>query len=156
MPTPDESTELTIYYPPASGVVIDLTDTRQVSSVLRELQDWQGEQLRYTIRALQEALIAEADRQGRYTIRHGDLEVTVDGPDVCTHEYSDVPEMLAKLEAAGLPAERSDELATPVTTWKVNRKVLDVVSKNQAYAEIIAQHHRAVPKTRRASVRMTR
>ena len=156
MPTPDESTELTVYYPPAAGVVIDLTDSRQVSQVLRELQDWQGEQLRYTIRALQEALVAEADRQGRYTIRHGELEVTVDGPDVCTHEYWDVPEMLAKLEAAGLPAERSDELATPVTSWKVNRKVLDSVCKNQAYAAIVEQHHRAVPKTRRASVRVTR
>ena len=155
MPTP-ESTELVIRYPPAAGVVIDLADTQQVSQVLRDLQDWQAEQLRYTIRALQEALIAEADRQGRYTIGLGDLEVTVDGPDVSTHEYQDVPGMLAKLEAVGLPPERSDELATPVTTWKVNRRVLDSVCKNQAYAEIIAQHHRAVPKTRRASVRTTR
>lgn len=149
----DEPTEVTVFYPPAAGVVIDLTAPQQVAEALNDLREWQETTYREVIRALEEALVAEADKQGRYTIRQGTVEYTVDGPDVARNVWENVPGMLAELEAAGLPVERQDELAKPSTTWKVNHRVAAIVAKNPAYAAIIDRHLTREPRKRRVDVK---
>jgi len=149
----DESQEVTVWYPPAAGTVIDLTDAKQVSQVLHQMNEWTATTLRDIKLALEGALVAEADRQGRYTMRFGATEVTVDGPDVGRNLWDDVPGMLAELEAAGLPEERQAELAQPKITWKVNQHVAATVAKNPLYAEIIERHRTREPRKRRVEVK---
>jgi hypothetical protein len=151
----DNDQTLTIWYPPAAGVQINLEDAQQVSQVLYQLNEWNATIYREIVRALETALVSEADKQGRYTIRMGATEVTVDGPDVARNQWNDVPGMLAELEAAGLPEERQAELAQPKTTWKVNHHVAAVVSKNPDYKPIIDRHLVRQPRKRRVEVKQS-
>jgi hypothetical protein len=151
MPQPDH--ELTVYYPPASGSVIDLRDTATVARTWRELLDWKRNVYDEITQRLAAAVIEQADREGRWTLHYDGLDVEADSPDAVVRDWVEPERMRTNLINAGLPPERAYEAVQDVVSVKVSWVEVKKLLKVDAYAQIIEQHLVVAPKTRRIRVK---
>lgn len=134
-----ESTEVVLH----TGEVILLSDLPACARAVEEIRD-----LEYRLRQMKNELtrpfVEETEKRGSKTLRWGeDLEVVVSASE--TVEW-DVTE-LAKLQDAGLPDDRYDELVKAEVTYKVSaREATRIAGANEQYAEIIERAKTLVPK----------
>ena len=135
---------------PVTGEVLNLNVPADVARALKFVREARA-QLNEARRVLEEALVAESQRQGTKTLRYGATEATISGGGEWVYDEA---AMLAELEAAGLPEERRAELVRTTVEYKVNASVVrQLMGSNPEYGAIIERHRHWQEKAMRVDVR---
>ncbi len=133
---------------PSTGELVPASDVPGVAAALANLREYAG-RVREAIRAAEDVMIAESERQGTKTMRFGRTAVEVYGGSELQWDV----EVLGELEEAGLPEERMNELVKTTFEHKVDSRIAkQLEASNPVYAEIIERARTRIPKPRRAKV----
>ena len=133
-----------------TGELVDPADAPKVAQALSNLREFKDGVVHAAIRACEEALLAEFERQGTKTLRFGKLEARCYGGQETDWDVEALHELLDR----GLPHERFGELVKETVSYKVDARVAkQLEAANPDYAEVIrkARSERETP--RRVSVR---
>lgn len=133
---------------PFTGELVSLDDPAHCAKVMQEIRELEAK-LRELKGYLGESLMEESRRQGTKTMHFPGLEVKINTPNDIAWDQ----EVLAELQAAGLPEERFNALVTTEISFKVNGSVAkSIAGSNEVYAEILARAQTRVPRTPSVSV----
>jgi len=118
----------------------------ELLTVVREMRN----RMLGLVKDCEAVLLEESQRQGTKTLHLSGGTATVTGGSELAWDVSE----LTRLLAAGLPAERYDELVTETVSYKVNAAVAkQLEAANDLYGEIIRAARSYVDKPWRVSVR---
>lgn len=134
---------------PTTGELVSLDDPQQCVNTLLEIRELE-ERVRELKRALSEAIAEHSRMAGTKTLTFGDMTASVGSRSKVLWDV----EVLEELLAAGLPAERFDQLVTAEVTYKVNLKVANsIASSNEEYAAIIERAKSEQPQAVSVTIR---
>lgn len=115
------------------GSVVNLDKPAEVAQALADVRALENA-LRDVKPILTGALVEESKRQGKKTLRFGDLEVVISQSREIVWDL----EVLAELLDAGMSEERYAELVTETVTYKVSAQEAKIIAgANPEYARII-------------------
>ena len=136
-----------------TGEQIDLADTPRVVQVLDNIRQYQHH-LNSVVSQLEEAITEEMDRQGKFTLCYGHLQVESSSKDAAVKYLYDTEVLRDGLREAGLPEDRIEDLILKTYTERVSRMDINRLRKAKAeYAEVIDQAETILPKRRRVDVK---
>lgn len=139
---------------PVSGEVVQAEDTEKVMALLLQLREWEREELKPFIAALEAAIVAWGmDVRAEYTLRLGGLVASSVSP-AAAHTYQYDGERLRKrLRAAGLPKDQVERAVKREVSYRVDGSMMRKLATHPVYGPIVAECRSEQPKRRGVTVK---
>ena len=140
------STEIVVPY---TGELVDPNDPAQCAKIWTEVKELEA-QIRELKGYLGHALMEESRRQETKTLHYPGVEITINTPSEISWDH----DVLAELQAAGLPEERFNALVMMEISYKINGSVAkSIAASNEVYKEILERAQTRVPRSPSVSVK---
>lgn len=152
----DTETETAAVLNPRTGEVVDLTaDTAELAAYLADVRQWERDFLRGCKRAVELELIRRMDRDAKYTLRAGGLEITGDGPGRVKYEEEVLRAQLRPLVQQDIISQDAMNAAVKeVVTYQVMARGVNALKKlGGPVAEAVAAATRLSDDPRRVQVK---